>query len=195
MIREKLCVVAGLVGGSWDCCNGTVGCRKCAEETNHDSLFRECFLDQSVVMTTHEGQDAGPAKVFALDCEMVNTSRGKEVARVTLLNFHGESCYETLVKPPATIVDYKTKYSGITEAMLEGVTTTLADVQKSLLGQISSKDIIVGHGLDNDLRCLHLEHRKVRQEKSIFFTNLPLDRLLTLLESSPTQPAHQSVGR
>ena len=168
MIREKLRVVAGHVGGFWDCCNGMIGCRKCAEETNHDSLFRECFLDQSVVMTTHEGQDAGPAKVFALDCEMVNTSRGKEVARVTLLTFHGGSCNETLVIPPATIVDYKTKYSGITETTLEGVTTTLADVQKSLLGQISSKDIIVGHGLDNDLRCLHLEHRKVRQKKLTF---------------------------
>ena len=117
-----------------------------------------------MVVTTYkmEGEETGPAKVYALDCEMVNTSRGKEVARVTLLNFNGESCYETLVNPPATIVDYNTKYSGITEAMLEGVTTTLVDVQKSLVGQISSKDIIVGHGIDNDLRCLHLEHRKVK---------------------------------
>ena len=114
-------------------------------------------------MTTHslEGKDVGPGKVFALDCEMVNTTRGKEVARITLINFKGETCYETLVKPPTTILDYKTKYSGITEAMLEKVSTTLTDVQKNLLEQVSAKDIIIGHSIDNDLRCLHLEHRKV----------------------------------
>ena len=74
--------------------------------------------------------------MFALDCEMVNTTRGKEVARITLINFKGETCYETLVKPSTTILDYKTKYSGITEAMLEKVSTTLTDVQRNLLEQV-----------------------------------------------------------
>ena len=153
-----------------------------------------------MVVTTHKvvGEETGPAKVYALDCEMVNTTRGKEVARVTLLNFKGETCYETLVKPPATIVDYNTKYSGITEAMLEGVTTTLKDVQKSLLGQFSAKDIIIGHSIDNDLRCLHLEHRKVGQKSlSCFFSlmNLSLDRLWILPESSLTQLGQLSVSR
>ena len=133
----------------------------------------EVSLRALMVVTTYKmaEEEAGSAKVYALDCEMVNTRRGKEVARVTLLHFNGDTCYETLVKPPATIVDYNTKYSGITEAMLEGVTTTLRDVQKSLLGQVSAKDIIIGHGIDNDLRCLHLEHRKVGQKKlsSFFF--------------------------
>ena len=45
MIREKVRVV-----GSWDCCNKTIGFKSCAEETNHDSLFRECFLDKSLVI-------------------------------------------------------------------------------------------------------------------------------------------------
>ena len=102
-------------------------------------------------------------KFFALDCEMVNTTRGKELARVTLLNFKGDTSYETLVRPPVAILDYNTKYSGITEEILQGVTTSLKDVQESLVQHVSAKDIIIGHSFDNDLRCLHLEHRKVRQ--------------------------------
>ena len=47
--------------------------------------------------------------------------------------------------------------------MLQGVTTSLKDVQESLVEQISANDIIIGHTVDYDLRCLHLEHRKVRQ--------------------------------
>ena len=84
-------------------------------------------------------------KVFALDCEMVNTIRGKELARVTLLNFKGETSYETLVRPTVTILDYNTKYSGITEEMLQGVTTSLKDVQErpnDLL--VFSLDLIFG---------------------------------------------------
>lgn len=42
--------------------------------------------------------------------------------------------YDTFVLPPNPIVDYVTKYSGISEGTLAGVTTTLADVHRVLLG-------------------------------------------------------------
>ena len=133
----------------------------CVEESNHDSLICHCFLDKSMVVTTRSAGLDGFGKVFALDCEMVNTTRGKELAWVTLLDYNGNLCYDTLVKPPASIVDCNTVYSGITPEMLAGVTTTLADVQRNLLERVSSNDILVGHSIDSDLRCLHLEHRKV----------------------------------
>ena len=40
----------------------------------------------------------------------------------------------------------------------------MTDVQKNLLEQVSAKDIIIGHSIDNDLRCLHLEHRKASKK-------------------------------
>ena len=172
MIRERLRLVSGRVDGSWECCKQAIGGKNCAEEKNHDSLISQCFRDQSLVVATKNltvNGSSGPSaaaavhKVFALDCEMVNTTRGKELARVTSLNFKGETSYETLVRPRVTILDYNTKYSGITEEMLRGVTTSLKDVQESLVQQVSANDIIIGHSVDNDLRCLHLEHRKVRQ--------------------------------
>ncbi len=38
------------------------------------------------------------------------------------------------MKPANEIIDYVTKYSGITAELLEGCTTTLADVQRFLVG-------------------------------------------------------------
>ena len=39
---------------------------------------------------------------------------------------------DELVRPEAPITDYVTRYSGITAAMMAGVTTSLADVQVAL---------------------------------------------------------------
>ena len=62
------------------------------------------------------------------------------------------------------VLDYKTAFNGITEHILQGVSTTLVDVQKSLLERVSADDLLVGHSIDDDLRCLHLEHRKVMDD-------------------------------
>ena len=98
---------------------------------------------------------------FALDCEMVTTAKGREVARVALLNFAGDTCYDSLVKPSCKVWNYKTKYSGITKEMLQGVKTTVSDVCRSLHSLISADDILIGHSIENDLRCLDLKHDKV----------------------------------
>ena len=159
LIRQKL-MGMGSVDGSWACCKDKMASANgCTKDMNHDSMIQWCFLDKSKVVTTQHS--LAPGRVFALDCEMVVTTRGKEVARVTLLDFKGHSCYETLVKPLANIVDYKTAFNGITENILQGVSTTLVDVQNSLLERVSADDLLVGHSIDDDLRCLHLEHRKV----------------------------------
>ena len=64
-------------------------------------------------------------------------------------------------QPPHPIRDYLTEYSGITASMLEGVTTTLADVQLALLGLISPRTILVGHSLEHDMRALKMSHSRI----------------------------------
>ena len=155
----------GTVVGAWDCCKKGSKAGGCSSELGHDTKIFFCVLDKTLVATTQPM--SRPGKVFALDCEMVNTDKGEEVAMVTLLNVAGEVCFESFVKPSTRIKDYNTMYSGITPEKLDRVTTTLKDVQKSLLSLISAEDILVGHGLDNDLRGLHLEHRQVRNNHFI----------------------------
>ncbi|ANB13282.1 Rnh70p [Sugiyamaella lignohabitans] len=110
----------------------------------------------------------GSPKVYAIDCEMCETRLGKELTRVTVLDNKGKIIIDQLVKPYEPIVDYLTRYSGITEELLADVTTRLSDVQDKLLSLISSTDIILGHSLESDLIALKMSHPKIIDTAIIF---------------------------
>ena len=117
-------------------------------------------------------------KVFAIDCEMVRTKVGFELARVTVLEYaptdddseHFITVMDTLVQPKHPILDYVTAYSGITPQLLNGVTTSLEHVQASIVSFICEDDIIVAHSAENDLKALQLVHRRVI-DTAILFNN------------------------
>ena len=87
---------------------------------------------------------------------MVYTTEGSELTRIAVISSDGKMVYETFVKPNNKILDYNTRFSGITEEDLLNVKTTLKDVQSFLLDLLSSKSILIGHGLDGDLRALRV---------------------------------------
>ncbi|KAK7231176.1 exonuclease [Aureococcus anophagefferens] len=106
-----------------------------------------------------EGAEVKPPRVFGLDCEMVKTTRGSECARCTVVDgATGATVLDELVAPGAPVVDYCTQWSGIDAKTLKHVATTLDDVRGALLREVRPTDVLVGHGLDNDLRCLRLAH-------------------------------------
>lgn len=97
--------------------------------------------------------------VFAVDCEMCMTDEeGHELTRISVVDEAMNVIYDTLVKPDHTIVDYLTKYSGITKGMLSGVTTTLEQVQHALKQVLPPDAILCGHSLNFDLRALKMFH-------------------------------------
>ncbi|XP_061728780.1 RNA exonuclease 1 homolog [Cydia pomonella] len=106
--------------------------------------------------------------VYSLDCEMCYTTHGLDLTRVTVINSACKVVYETLVKPLHPIIDYNTRYSGITEEHMAEVKTTLLEVQATLLTMFNSKTILIGHSLESDFKALKLIHDTVIDTSVLF---------------------------
>ena len=82
------------------------------------------------------------------------TVDGLELVRVSVINHKLQPVFETLVKPHHDILDYNTRWSGISEPDLRDCTVRLDDVQRRLLKLFSEKSILIGHSLESDLKAL-----------------------------------------
>ena len=112
---------------------------------------------------------APPRRVLGLDCEMVETTLGRELARVTLVELTdfepaltSRVRMDHLVQPRGTVLNFLTEYSGITATLLQsGPTADLVQIQAALLDFVSFNDVLVGHSLENDLHALQWVHPTV----------------------------------
>lgn len=78
------------------------------------------------------------------------------------------------MKPDNKIIDYLTRWSGITADKLEGVKTTLEDVQRHLQTILPSDAILIGQSLNADLNAIQMLHPYIIDTSFIF--NLTGDR-------------------
>lgn len=108
--------------------------------------------------------------IAALDCEMVYTTGGFRIARVSVVNADGEEVFDELIKMDdgVEVVDLNTRFSGIHLDEYAGAVLTLESMRRALGRLIGTDTILIGHALDNDLRALRLVHQRVIDTAALF---------------------------
>ncbi|XP_073401707.1 RNA exonuclease 1 homolog isoform X2 [Dendrobates tinctorius] len=163
------------VPGGWEtqysCCSGAVGSTGCQVAKQHVQDGRKDNLVGFVKTFEKLTSSEGSPGVFALDCEMCYTTKGLELTRVTVINYQLKVIYDTFVIPDNKIVDYNTRFSGVTEEDLQNTTITLRDVQAVLLSMFSCDSILIGHSLESDLFALKgIKRRRDGETRSHLIT-------------------------
>lgn len=134
------------------------GPSSCSSSPHTDSLF--CLMPNK------------SRKCVAIDCEMVGTGplgKTSELARCTVVNYDGDIIYDKYIQPVLPILDYRTRWSGITWRHMEHA-TPFRVAQGEIL-QILKGKIVVGHAIHNDFRVLKYFHP---QELTRDTSNSPL---------------------
>jgi RNA exonuclease 1 len=131
--------------------------------------------------------------VAALDCEMVYTTGGFRIARVSVVDVRGEQVFDELIKMDDGVEvvcviitlfsprnsytsltqddtsDLNTRFSGIhPEEYAARAKLPLGAIQRALGRLIGADTILIGHALDNDMRVLRLVHRRVVDTAVLF---------------------------
>uniref|UniRef100_A0A3P9C8H6 RNA exonuclease 1 homolog n=1 Tax=Maylandia zebra TaxID=106582 RepID=A0A3P9C8H6_9CICH len=170
--------VPGGVETRYSCCQGVMGAPGCQvfKLHVHDALS----LDGFVSTISRGPSDRSCPGVYSLDCEMCYTVHGLELSRVTVVNSSLEVVYDTFVKPENEVIDYNTRFSGVSEEDVKGHHASLRDVQETLLSFINADTVLVGHCLETDLCLLKLLHGMVVDTSVVFPHRLGPPHKLTL---------------
>ncbi|XP_076760405.1 RNA exonuclease 1 homolog [Xylocopa sonorina] len=154
--------------GKYSCCQQYGSATGCCDAKTHVWDYTDYENLRGYVKTLPKDTPIEEQGTYALDCEMCYTTQGLELTRITVIDEDCSVAYETLVKPENPIIDYNTRFSGITEESMKDVTTTLLDVQATLLTMFSEKTILVGHSLESDFKALKLLHDTVVDTSVMF---------------------------
>lgn len=152
----------------YSCCQQYGSATGCCDAKTHVWDYTDYENLRGYVRTLPKDTPVEEQGVYALDCEMCYTTQGLELTRITVIDDDCSVVYETLVNPQNPIIDYNTRFSGITEENMKDVTTTLLDVQATLLTMFSDKTILVGHSLESDFKALRLLHDTVVDTSVMF---------------------------
>uniref|UniRef100_A0A1I7SXJ0 Exonuclease domain-containing protein n=1 Tax=Caenorhabditis tropicalis TaxID=1561998 RepID=A0A1I7SXJ0_9PELO len=150
------------------CCSAKPSTSGCLIENSH--VFHSGWEDtlwDFVSTPSAKSTDFRSKKVYGLDCELVFTLNGLEVARVSLVDMKGKVILDTYVLPVYEVISYNTTFSGVTEKDMEGA-ISLEACRLQLFQLINSETLLVGHSLESDLKALRIVHHNVIDTSVLF---------------------------
>jgi apoptosis-enhancing nuclease len=87
-----------------------------------------------------------------------------------VVSYHGDVLYDKYIRPELPIVDYRTRWSGITRKhMHKAIPFQVA--QKEILKLLKGK-VVVGHALHNDFQVLKYVHPRSQTRDTTYVPNL-----------------------
>ncbi|MES1903221.1 MAG: RNA exonuclease 1, partial [Paramarteilia canceri] len=99
------------------CCSEPSNSQGCENAIYH--IFDSNLNCEGFTFLTDENlfTDANKSKLklFSMDCEMVYTTNGNEVARISIIDEDFENFFDSLILPSGEIIDYNTMFSGLNE--------------------------------------------------------------------------------
>ncbi|GAA5983432.1 hypothetical protein JCM10908_000284 [Rhodotorula pacifica] len=174
MVTEK---TAGVRQRVYSCCP-SVGAAPCQvgphvfkDEDPSVLHSRVAFVPTSTLRSSASTTSLAPAvDIVALDCELIYTSAGMSLARVTVLSGSGSVLLDEHVRPPVgvSILDLNTRFSGVQEEDIDKAVLDVGGVQRALAQFVDQETVFVGHGLENDLKALRLVHTRVIDTAILF---------------------------
>ncbi|TID25666.1 Ribonuclease H-like domain [Venturia nashicola] len=134
------------------------------EEQDRPSSSNGVHVTSSDEAHTNEGVSPTnlAGKYIALDCEMVGfgptPNDDSQLARVSIVNYHGHQIYDSFVLPQVPVTDYRTHITGITATTLKEA-RPFKEVQSDVATFLNGR-VLVGHAIKNDLAVLQMTHPK-----------------------------------
>ncbi|GAA6062967.1 hypothetical protein JCM10212_005726 [Sporobolomyces blumeae] len=173
MITEK---IAGTRQRVWSCCPSPdarpcqVGPHVFKDEDPSALHSRVPFISSANLCPNRRSTTSTtkPLDLVALDCELLYTLSGLSLARLTVLDASGSLVLDEHVRPPSTVVDLNTRYSGIQPQDLDEAILGIVGVREKLGEVMDENTIVVGHGVENDLKALRLVHLRVIDTAILF---------------------------
>ncbi|CAJ0577774.1 unnamed protein product, partial [Mesorhabditis spiculigera] len=145
------------------CCDGPTGSVPCCVAESHVSESRRISeLEKFREFSAETGpDDPRSSAAYALDCEMVYTTWGPALARVTVVDFDDKVVLDKKILPRNAVVDANTKFSGLTIEELNREGCSWKEANKALDTIINNKTVLIGHSLESDLKAMRIVHRRV----------------------------------
>ena len=75
---------------------------------------------------------------------------------MSLISASGVVLMDDLVIPDHTVLDYNTRFSGVTEESMKAAKYTFKEARGKFLDFVQKDTIFVGHSLESDLKALRV---------------------------------------
>ncbi|CAL1700748.1 unnamed protein product [Somion occarium] len=208
--RPRLLKANGEKQRIYTCCSRTMEDNGCSrgphvfyESDPEDLHRRHAFTFTRPPISSDQPDEGGGTEdsaldIVALDCEMIYSTGGMTVARVSVVDSMGTEVFDEFVRldDGVEVIDFNTRFSGINAENYATAVLPLASIRKALDRLINANTIIIGHSLDNDLKTLRMIHHRCVDTVALFphRAGAPFRRALKDLVKEHLQRTIQSGG-